>query len=58
MLLVMSVSIHKHMKQNNFVKRKPRIEMRKMAGNSPGILALLTAPPLKVFLEGAAVAVA
>ena len=49
----MPVSIHKDMKQNNQAEYKPRIEMGKIAGNGPGIPALLTAPPLS-FYEGAA----
>jgi len=43
------------MKQNHLAECNPRIAMGKMAGNGPGILALLTAPPL-VFFKGAAIA--
>ena len=40
------------MKQNKRAKLKPRIEMRKMAGNGPGILAPLTASPTSFFFSG------
>lgn len=54
-LLELSVSIQKHIKQNNRAKQKPRIEMGKIAGSGPGILALLTAP-LLVFCKWVATA--
>ena len=46
---VLTVSIHKHVKQNNLAKWKSRIEMGKMAVNGPRILFLLTASPLRFF---------
>ena len=41
-----SISVQKYMKQNNRAECKPNIEMGTMAGNGPGIIVLLTAPPL------------
>ena len=52
MLLVLSMSIYKYIKQDNLAECKPRIEMGKMAGNGPRLLALLTAPPLSFFYGG------
>ena len=45
-LLELSISIYKHMIKKNLAEFKTRIEMGKMTGNGPGILDLLTAPPL------------
>ena len=39
-LLVLFISIHKRMKQNNMAECKPRIQMGKMEANGPGILAI------------------
>ena len=48
----MSISIHKQVQQNYRIECQPRIEMGKMEANGPGILALLTAPPLSFFEGG------
>ena len=45
-LLILSIFIHKHMKQNNLAECKPRNKMRKMNAIGPGIRALLAAPHL------------
>ena len=40
------------MKQNNRVECKPRTKMGKMEANGPGMVALLTVPPLSIFEGG------